>query len=144
MNHRRRHILTALAVLLLLPAGADAEDGYDLWLRYTRIDDEAVRTACERHAPAIVVPSASPAARAIVDELHRGRRGMLGRPVSPAASVDADGAIVVGTPATSPIVAGLGLDEALAWAGDEGYVIRSADVNGHRATVVAANSEAGA
>ncbi|HEY8536503.1 MAG TPA: alpha-glucuronidase family glycosyl hydrolase [Vicinamibacterales bacterium] len=145
MNHRKRHILAGVAAaLLLLPAGARGEDGYDLWLRYTRIEDDALRAAYAQRAAAIVVQSTSPTARVIVDELQRGLSGMLGRAVSRTDTVSVDGAIVVGTPSTSPIVAGLGLDEVLAWAGDEGYVIRTAAVNGRRAIVVAARSEAGA
>ena len=42
-----------------------------------------------------------------------------------------DGAVIVGTPSTSPLVAALGWTDALARLGDEGYVIRSATVGGH-------------
>ena len=65
------------------------------------------------------------------------------RPPLVAEAVAADGALVVGTPATSPLVAGLGWAKDLAPLGPEGYLIRSTRVGGHAATVIASSGEAG-
>jgi len=42
-----------------------------------------------------------------------------------------------------PLVAGLGWDKALAAAGDEGYVLRSARISGHAVTIIASRAEVG-
>jgi len=133
--------LFAVVVVALPAAPAPAEDGYDLWLRYVPV--EASRLAGYRaHAAELVVPSDTPTARATRAELVRGLRGLLG--AAPPVDVRAgrDGAVVVGTPASSPQLAALKLD--LSGLGDEGYLVRSVRIDGRPATVVAANTDIGA
>ena len=76
-------------------------------------------------------------------ELDTAFKGLFGAAV-PVATTVADGALIVGTPATSTIIAGLDLGAALAEVGDEGYIIRSVTIDGKAATVVAGNTEIGA
>jgi alpha-glucuronidase len=135
-------LLSALA-LLPSPARLHAETGHDLWLRYVPVEDAALRNTCRRAASAIVCQPESATARIVAAELKRGLRGLLGveRPVS--RDVTADGAILIGTPATSPLVARLGWTVALDRAGEGGYVIRSARVNRYAVTVIASRSEIG-
>src|SRR2546429_5645834 len=52
-------------------------------------------------------------------------RSLLGRDVPVAGAVSRDGALVVGTPASSRVVAALPLADALRQAGPEGFVIRA-------------------
>ncbi|MFN8561486.1 MAG: alpha-glucuronidase family glycosyl hydrolase [Anaerolineae bacterium] len=67
----------------------------------------------------------------------------VGSPVPPAEMVAQAGALVVGTPDSSPAIAALGLGGDLARVGDEGFVIRSAELNGNACIAVAANRDAG-
>ncbi len=90
-------------VSLTHAAGAMAEDGYRLWLRYTPIAG-AARDGYAARATGIVALGSSPGVRAAVAELNSGLTGMLG--VAPGLpSVVAEGSIVLGTPAQSPQVA---------------------------------------
>jgi alpha-glucuronidase len=136
-----------LALLALLAAGAAtplrAEDGYELWLRYRLVADQARLREYRDAFSHVVVEGNAATLRPVRDELRAGLRGLLGVEVPLAASVSRDGALVAGTPASSRIVAGLGLGAELAKVGDEGYVIRTVRVNGRRATVIAANRDAG-
>jgi len=117
------------------------EDGYDLWLRY-RLVANAARLAEYRGAfKSVVVEGSSPTLSAARDEIMRGLGGLLGAAPSAAEKVSADGALVLGTPKSSPIIASLKL--SLAPARDEGFLIRATTINGKRATVVAANSDIG-
>src|SRR5262245_55971858 len=134
----RRHAVLVLG-LLLSASGAAAETGYDLWLRYTAVSDSR---AYRNVASSLVVQGRSAAAQAAAAELRRGLRGMLGIDLEPGLEA-ADGAVVAGTPAGSPIVAGLGWGEALARLGPEGYLIRSAAVGRHKLTVIASEGDAG-
>src|SRR2546430_14771788 len=60
-----------------------------------------------------------------------------------ARAVSRDGALVVGTPANSRVVAALPLADRLREAGPEGFVIRAMAIRGRRAIVVAANRDVG-
>jgi alpha-glucuronidase len=143
----RRHLVHWCAVIaagMALAVSLRAETGYDLWLRYPPLTDLAQRASYRRSATAIVVRQGSPTSEAIASELERGIRGLLGADAPRVDRPQSDGAVVVGTPSTSPLVAALGWTDALARLGDEGYVIRSANVGGHAATVIASTGDAGA
>src|SRR5882724_6422797 len=131
-----------VAVFVLLPAAlttpAWAEDGYDLWLRYRPMAASAL-TRYRPSATGIVSEGASPSLDAARTELMRGLSGLLDKQVGTGAV--ADGAVVIGTPATSSLVAGLKL--LLGSLGKEGYLIRSVSLGGHAVTVIAANSDIG-
>ncbi len=80
-------------------------------------------------------------------ELKRGLDGLLSKdvPVSSAPTVlTGDGAVIVGTPESSALIAGLGLGSDLTAVGKEGYIIRSVTIGGFKATAIAANTEIGA
>src|SRR5580765_7726326 len=132
------------AVAMALAVNLRAETGYDLWLRYAPLADGPERSAYRRSATAIVVESRSPTGATIVSELQRGLQGLLGVDAARVDRPSSDGAVVVGTPSSSPLVAAMGWADALARAGHEGYVIRSASVAGHAATVIASAGETGA
>jgi alpha-glucuronidase len=140
-----RSLVIALALVALVPAvRPKAETGHDLWLRYAPIEDTKLRDGYRHAASTVVVPSTSPTGRIIAAELQRGLDGLLGAATRLSPAVDASGAVLVGTPATVPAIAGLGWTKQLASAGESGYVIRSATVNRHPATVIASESEIGA
>ena len=146
MVHRSL-VLAFLAVLAWgagLPPPAAAETGYDLWLRYTPVPDAALCDSYRRSASSVVVTIDSPTGRAIADELRRGLEGMLGAPIRFSARIERDGAILVGTPAASRLIAGFGWADRLERAGHEGFVIRSAFAEGRRVTVIASRGESGA
>ena len=144
-RERRRTLLCALAWLVVLaaPRLAFSETGHDLWLRYAPAEDAALRTAYRRSASSIVVPGQSATREIIAAELKRGLHGLLGADVAVSASVRTPGAILVGTPATSPEIAGLKWSAVLQRLGDGGYVIRSAHdrrPRGHRRRLVSQKS----
>lgn len=136
----RRTLLPLFILVLCAHGPARAEDGYDLWLRYQPVESQwgvPYRAA----ATQLIGPADSATLRAAQAELALALRGLLG--VAPALNdhPTRDGAIVFGTPKSSPSIARLRLD--LRSIGSEGYVIRSASIAGHRATVIAANDDIG-
>ncbi len=128
----------AAAFLLLLVVPARAEDGYNLWLRYRPMEASA-QAQYRPVATDIVSEGTSPSLDAAKSELTRGLSGLLDKPVS--AGAVAEGAVIIGTPASSPLVAGLKLP--LTGLGREGYLIRSTSLVGRAVTVIAANSDIG-
>ena len=104
-----RHLFFFLAMVMTtlgMPGQASAEDGYDLWLRYRPVEAESHR----RYDPVtalLIVEGRGPTIDAATAELQDGVKGMLGHRLPVVAGAVADGAIVIGTPANSPIVARL-------------------------------------
>ena len=135
-----RRLAGALLALAVFPL-AHAEDGYELWLRYRPLEAD-VAQPYRAHVGQLVAPASSPTQRVARDELVRGLQGLLGRAPALADAPSAAGALLVGTPASLPAIDRLDLD--LDGLGEEGYLIRSLRVDGHHATVVAANTDTGA
>lgn len=142
MKNTTSRLLRSIALLActLFAHLAAAEDGYDLWLRYPQAAPEAL----ERYRAAvthIVGAADSPTLQAVQDELERGLSGLLGTDVPIETGVVRAGAVVFGTPQSSAIVAELKLP--LSDVGSEGYVLRSATIEGRPTSVIAANSDVG-
>jgi alpha-glucuronidase len=140
---RQSRTLVVLAVAAALPAVARGETGYDLWLRHPLVGDPALRSAYREAVTAIVAPTPSPTGDVAVAELRRGLTGLLGECGRAADGVRFDGTLVLGTPLTSRVVAGLGWSAELERLGDEGYRIRSTRIGGQAAIVIASKGDAG-
>ena len=127
-----------IVAVTLFTSPVRAEDGYDLWLRYHPLATEQANTY-RSHASQLIAGSATPTQTVTRAELQRGLGGLLGRALPLSDSVTSDGAIIVGTPSSSPLIADLRLD--LKSLGNEGYAIRSVVVHGHNATAIVGNSD---
>lgn len=137
-------ILFLAAVLqLLCVAEARAEDGYRLWLRYERLPPRAAE-AYGRKVGRIVVQGKSATLDAAREELSAGLAGLLGERVPLQETPTGYGAVIVGTPDSSPSVANLVPRARLRELGPEGFIIRSVQIGDTMATVIASESETGA
>ena len=122
--------LLAIAAILLLPAPALAEDGYDLWLRYRPLAADgasALPAGVERRGD-------TPTLRAAEAELTRAFTAMAG-------GTPGRGARVVLASAADPQVSALNLP--LADLGAEGYLVRQVRLGDAPATLVTGNSDVG-
>ncbi len=142
MNNMTR--ISALIILILVTiAAVRAEDGSRLWLRYDRIDDPVLLTACQKNLTGWFIEGDSPVLRAAAGELERGLSGLLGRAIPEARSARRHGTVVAGTPASGKVIASLGLEQKLAGLGEEGYLIVSTLYRGKRITAIAASHDHG-
>jgi alpha-glucuronidase len=139
--HRAVCLIVLLAVggLAVVPV-AGAEDGYDLWLRYRPLD-EPWATRYRASSTELIAGTGSATLQAAASELDRGLRGLLGAAPTRADSVSRDGALVIGTPRSLPLLARLNLQ--LPPPGSQGYVIRSTTLAGRSALIVAAPDDIG-
>src|SRR6187549_4257915 len=112
-----RLCLGVAASLLAIASPARAEDGYRLWLRYPEIPAATSTVEVEKSSPMIDAAAA---------ELRRGLAGRVAR-------------VLLATTA-DPRVAVLRLSQPL---GEEGYVVRSAQIGGTQAAIIAADDERG-
>ncbi len=126
-----------------MSASAKAEDGYRLWLRYDPLPKQMIDVYRSR-VTSVVVPSNSATFDAIRAELVNGCTGLLGSSIPGLSNVDRDGAVIVGTPQSSPLIAGLKWEQPLTALGAEGFRIRSVKLGGRFVTVIASSSEVGA
>ncbi|MCW5967737.1 MAG: hypothetical protein KIT57_04425 [Blastocatellales bacterium] len=132
-----------LIVLFAVCASVKGEDGYRLWLRYDPLPEQEGERFREI-VTSIVAPEGSPALDAARRELAQGCEGLLGRAIPFIDTPDRDGAIVLGTPKSSPFIAALRWDQSLALLGPEGYRIRSVNLRGKSVTVIASQGDRGA
>jgi alpha-glucuronidase len=120
-----------------------AEDGYKLWLRYAPPGDDAVQRYRQR-LKQTVVESESPTAQIVRRELSTALESLLGAPVPAVRQGLVTGSLVVGSPASSPLIRDLGWTTELQKAGPEGYVIRGATIAQRPVIAIASESDIGA
>lgn len=142
-EYRALSVCLTVALVLLTAATAEAEDGYRLWLRYDPLPQQ-VAAAYRLRVTSVVVQGQSPILDSIRTELVSGCTGLLGRPVTAAEDVTRDGAVVVGTPQSSPLIAGLKWKRQLAALGPEGFRLRSVKLGPRSVIVIASSGETGA
>lgn len=118
-----------------------AETGYDLWLRYNKIDNNKLYNNYREVNKQIVFPTQqSETLEAAHKELARGLKGLLDLDIKGGAST---GTLVVGTPQSSSIIVASDLRKELESINDEGYIIRSSKQNGKPCVFVVANTDIG-
>ncbi len=142
-NHPAPIAVVALAVLFCTAAMTQAEDGYRLWLRYDPLPSKVIEFYRE-HVTELVVPGNSATLDAVRAELSNGCAGLLGNAVSMANDVDHDGAVIVGTPKSSPQIARLKWEHQLALLGPDGFEIHSLVMARRQVIVIASSTEVGA
>jgi alpha-glucuronidase len=134
--------LVGMLLWLALASGAVAaapvEDGYDLWLRYRTLSDEA-KAAYGPRLSGIVYHGQDPSVAKAAEEL----RFALGQMLGPTAiwSEPSAGSVILGTPDTSPRIRSF--VPQLRGLGREGYIIRSVPHEVVPVTVIAANDGVG-
>ncbi|MGH9310628.1 MAG: alpha-glucuronidase family glycosyl hydrolase, partial [Vicinamibacterales bacterium] len=126
----------------VVQASVPDEDGYRLWLRFVAPGNAAAQYL--QAVRQLVVEGQSSTAGIIRSELTSAFSSMLRQAVPVASDRIGEGALVVGTPANSAAVRGLGWKSDLAKAGPEGFVIRAARVGNQRVTAIASDGEIGA
>jgi alpha-glucuronidase len=130
--------------LLSYMPSARAEDGYRLWLRYDRISDTRLLQEYRNAITGIKLNGTVPAPG--YDELSKGLAGLLGRPAGEVNSESApvkEGTLLVGTTAPYNTISRLHWDSTLTRLGEEGFLIRSYNLDGKHGIAIVANTDKG-
>ncbi len=117
-----------------------AEDGHELWLRYPAVQGTMLGSY-RRVGTQLVGNADSPSLKAAAEELRRALPGLLAAPLPLAIRPTQDGAIIIGTPKSSAVIARLQLN--LSPLGRDGFLIQSVAVDGHPAIAIAGNEDLG-
>src|SRR4051812_6646668 len=76
-----------LVLLVVFSAFCNAEDGYRLWLRYDKIDDNTLLQQYRNQITSILFYGNSPTLTAAKNELKTGLRGLLDKKIADANSI---------------------------------------------------------
>jgi alpha-glucuronidase len=157
MRHTRRlmsGIVLALAVAGPLtdrpaysqttPSGHVDDNGCNLWLKYHAVGDAGLLADYRSRITQVIVQDTSPLGISARDELTLGLSNLLAKNIARAAKITRNGTVVVGAPATSPIIAKLGWDDELRALGDEGFIIRGTVMERRSVIAIASNTQRGA
>lgn len=118
---------------LLFTLGSNAENGYELWLRYTRVSNPTLLAQYKKHLSEIWVSGQSPTYTIIRNELKKAVAGLTGVPDFYPAPSPAKATLVI-SPANTLVKAA-----DLAALGNEGFIIKSKPGS----TFITANTETG-
>jgi alpha-glucuronidase len=121
-------------------AGARAEDGYDLWLRYVPLDP-SLAADYRTQLGEVVAPDQTPTQRAAREELVRGLTGLLGTAPRIQNETFAGHVLAIGTPQSSALIAPF-RDEVESL-GEEGYLLKRTRRDGRDVLLVAARNDIG-
>jgi alpha-glucuronidase len=149
---RREFVATGLASVAGLAVGGyptlgraaalpPDEDGYKLWLRYANPGNAS--ESYRRNIREIRVDGTSQTCAVIREELISATRTMLGSPVRLSQGTLQPGTVIIGTPKNSSFIRDLNWSNDLGAVGDEGFIIRSTQVEKRPFTVIASNGEIG-
>lgn len=119
-----------------------AEDGYRLWLRYDKIDDDKLLQEYRSQISFIHFNHSSPAFDASKEELLNGLQGLLDKKITQVNTLTNE-CVLVGT-VTDPIIHSLIATNVFDKIGNEGFVIESKSIGQKNIIVIAANTDVGA
>jgi alpha-glucuronidase len=128
--------LRILLVCFMVQANLlQAEDGYDLWLRYVPVTDAKRLADYRNQLESIAAFGNSPTIQAATEELNRGLSGLLNEKVT----FRQTGNLIIGTPQNAPSIAALSLGDKLQKIDNEGFIILSDKGK----TIITANTDVG-
>lgn len=119
-----------------------AENGYDLWLRYVKIDNAKLAKEYLGVNKDILFPANTEVLQAAKKELATGLEGMLNIKLNEQSKFSGK-SLVIGTPASNELIAGMSLANELKQLDDEGYIIRTIAHNRKTVNVIAAKKDIG-
>ena len=135
--------LVYIAALILCMPMLHAENGYDLWLRYQKVDNSQLLNSYSKTLAKLNFPVNSATLTEAKKELQQGLAGLLD-PNLPETDGISKGTLLVGTPASSKVLSGIhAITNEISGLGDEGFLIKTLKVNGTPCTVIAARKDMG-
>lgn len=127
--------------LILLSFFLSAENGYDCWLRYTRINEGALLQSYRQSIRALQFKGDSETMQVAKKEILQALKGVLASTI-PVRGNLVNGTVLVGS---APAIPGLPkqIQPDLDKAGPEGFVISTMTIAGKKCTVITGNTEIG-
>jgi len=138
-----KKLLFIVLYILLLPLCLQAEDGYDLWLRYSRINNETLRHSYLRAITGWCVDGQSPTLAAAQEELRKGLNGLTGEHLAEQSANTSTVTLIAGTLSQSSRIKSLVGNKQLDNLGPEGFAILTVTQKGKTIIAIAAQTDVG-
>ncbi|MFY7839047.1 MAG: alpha-glucuronidase family glycosyl hydrolase [Lacibacter sp.] len=117
--------LNVLLLLLIACLSVQAENGYELWLRYVKISNSTLLQQYKQQLVSPVVLGSSPAVSAIRTELTTALKGLTGTVYSIASSITSSNTLIIGKADASKIIYALVTKDELQQIGEDGFIIKA-------------------
>jgi alpha-glucuronidase len=124
---------------LVLATLSFAEDGYRLWLRYNKIDNNTLLPQYRNQIGSVYFPGNSPTLTAAKNELRTGLQGLLDKKISDASSVTMASLLVFTKSFAGSVKAKIDYSKL----GNEGFMIQTIKNGQKNATIITANTDIG-
>lgn len=141
---KKDYLTPIFFILILLPLiNCTAEDGYRLWLRYDKIQDEKLLSDYQNAIQHIVVKGESETIDAVKNELDIGVLGLLGNHVKFEDTIKGEGILVIGTFSNLEQIVPMLAIKKFPDIGAEGFIILTTLVDSKKVIVITANKDIG-
>lgn len=138
-----RYLRSALLLFLVaVSISGKSENGYDLWLRYSKLTNEKKIAEYKKQIKNLWIETTSPTLLVANNELYKGLNGLLGYSVLDVKTISTQpGLIVCGKFQSQAVSQFLGGKKFTT--GDEGYIIHTVKRGKQQVTVIAAQEDIG-
>lgn len=143
MKKQIRNILLFILFVFVLPLGVRGEDGYDLWLRYPRIENDVLRRSYLKAITGWCVEGQSATLALAQQELRTGLYGLTGERIAEQPASAAGVSLIAGTVSQSSRLRSLLGGKTLDNLGAEGFTIVSVPKKNKIIIAIAAKTDVG-
>jgi len=140
---RFKKVIIVVLVIFCFNSVATADDGYNLWMKYKKIDDSTKLKEYHCTITNIIIPGNSSTVQIIQEEIQKDLERFLEIDIPFMDSVTQNGSVIIGTPQSSSLIKEADFSDELALSGRDGFLIRSTKVNGYRSIIIAAHNDIG-
>ena len=117
--------INVLLLLLILCVFVQAENGYDLWLRYVPIKNKSLLSDYKKQIGSPVVLGSSSTAAIARKELSTALLGLTGSSYLINSSINTSSLFIAGTAQSSNVISALVTKDELRQIGEEGFIIKA-------------------
>lgn len=121
---------------------ASAENGYELWLRYHKVENLSLLIKYQSLNKVVVFPANSDRLKAAKRELALGLKGLLNLDLVDSQNLTSDG-LLIGTPESSGLISRSSYIKEINELDPEGYIIRTTNIDGKSIILIAAKTDIG-
>ena len=131
-----------LCVIVVVSYTTFANDGYDLWLKYEKLQNTKMIEQYKNKLQSISISGGSPTIQKAKDELTNALRGLIGITPKWTGAQIIPGSLIIGTPSSSKTIAAIHISE-LEQINQDGYIIKGQKINGNNSTIITAKTDIG-
>lgn len=134
--------ISGLLFFIAISFSTSANNGYDLWLKYEKLKDVKLISSYQGTLQSVSISGNSATIQKAKEELAFAIKGLLGSNIKWKNEAIENNSLIIGTPSSNKIIAGLAIKE-LAQINTDGFIISSQNIKGANCTIITANTDLG-